>query len=509
MTLERAGRRLGAGRFRLDLLSLSEEALPQIEGAVDLPNALSHLASLPALFLRVMLKLHLWDFRAPDYRNAADPKPGLDVPSVEFPPGRTLQAETHDFDVPRGSLTIEPKTIRLRLTRFRTSKALGNAEDAQGTPVLLLHGYAQSSRAFAADMLPEDLIRHLLGRNFDVWLLDYRTSTALPTAREQCSLDDVARYDIPGAVDFILGKVAHAQVMALGHCMGAATLAMSLLAGWLKHESGLPKISALILSQVPPFIVGGYYSQYRRALAAFGRNVLGLEHIQLAADSSAGPWEKLMDRVFATLPVAVEHEPYGEPHPEDCRSIEEEEPRTDIATCRRVSGIIGPLYLHQNMHKTHRHLDQWFGLGSISILAHVAKFFQYERLVSADGSNFYVTDANIFTNLRLPIGLLHGNRNQVFDPESAQRSCEAINRVRGSGACEILDIAAHDYAHFDCLAGDNAHRDVFPKVSRFFLKQLNAGLAEIRSAQRPRSYDPEPLAHRTASEARPASRLDR
>jgi cholesterol oxidase len=487
VVIERERSVVAEGAFRLDLLSLSEEDMPQIEGTVDLPNALSHLAGLPLLFLRVMLKLHLWDFRAPDYRDAAVPKPSPFVDSVEFPKGTVLAGEPHPIKASRGTLPGRGD-IELRLTRFRRHWSPGATDaggpDARSAPVLLLHGYAQSSRAFAAPMLSEDLIRHLLARNFDVWLLDYRTSTALGTVGEQCSLDDVAKHDIPAAVDHILKVIdrPNGQILALGHCMGAATLAMSLLAGWLKHEKGPPKIGAAILSQVPPFIVGGYYSQYRRELAAFGRNVLGLRHINFAADSSAGPWEKLMDRVFATLPVAVEKRAYGEREPEDCRSIPGEEPRFDIATCKRVSGIIGPLYLHRNVHRTHDSLHEWFGLGSISILAHVGKFFEYERLVSADGSNFYVTDANIYNHLQLPIALLHGNCNQVFDHESARRSCEEINRVRGPEACEILPIGKHDYAHFDCLIGDRAYQEVFPAVSNFFLSKVSPELAASESS---------------------------
>ncbi len=236
VVIERDDRVVAQGAFRLDLLSLSEEDMPQIDGTVDLPNALSHLAGLPLLFLRVMIKLHLWDFRAPDYR-APQAIPRF-VASVEFPKGSGLSGEPHRIKAGAGSLGDEGETIDLRLTRFRREWLAGGA-DARGMPVLLLHGYAQSSRAFAAPKLSEDLIRHLLARNFDVWLLDYRTSTALPTVHEQCLLDDVARYDIPAAVDYILKANGRpdGQVLALGHCMGAATLAMSLLAGWLKHEA--------------------------------------------------------------------------------------------------------------------------------------------------------------------------------------------------------------------------------------------------------------------------------
>ncbi len=505
IVLERDGKRVADGQLRLDLLSLSEEDLPQIEGPVDLPNALSHLVGLPLLFLRVMLKLHLWDFRAPDYREAAQEKPSLVVDSVKFPEGIDLPGEVHRIKAARGSIPGEGD-IELRLTRFRRDWPAGGA-DARGTPVLLLHGYAQSSRAFAAPMLREDLIRHLLARNFDVWLLDYRTSTALPTVTEQCLLDDVARHDIPAAVNHILRETGdpNGRILAFGHCMGAATLAMSLLAGWLKHENGQPKIAAAIFSQVPPFIVGGYYSQYRRQLAAFGRNVLGLRHVNLAADSSAGPWEKLMDRVFATLPVSVEDEPYGERRIDDCRCIARTEPRTDIATCKRVSGIIGPLYLHENIKQTHDYLHEWFGLGSISILAHVGKFFEYERLVSADGANFYVTDANIRSHLQLPIALLHGDSNQVFNYESAERSRDEINRVLGPDACRLLEIGGNrHYAHFDCLIGDEAYRDVYPAVSNFLLEQIKP----VRPSPGRRHDDPEPFPYRPAPQDRPGPRLD-
>jgi len=138
---------------------------------------------------------------------------------------------------------------------------------------------------------------------------------------------------------------------------------------------------------------------------------------------------------------------------------------TDNATCKRVSGIIGPLYLHKNMKKTHKLLHYYFGWGSVSILAQVGKFFEYERLVSADGANVYVTDENILRNLHMPIGLLHGNRNQVFDPESSERTLARINNIHREN-CTLLPILG-DYAHFDCLAGDRAYKDVFPSISDF------------------------------------------
>jgi hypothetical protein len=80
--------------------------------------------------------------------------------------------------------------------------------------------------------------------------------------------------------------------------------------------------------------------------------------------------------------------------------------------------------------------------------------------------------------------------------------------VRGIGACELLDIGKQDYAHFDCLIGDDAYRDVFPAVSDFFLRQLRPVPFTSPPPQRERSHDSEPLPHRSAPEDRPGPRLD-
>jgi choline dehydrogenase-like flavoprotein len=482
----RNGHLVADGGLRLDLMALTDEDFPQVQGASDLPNALAALASLPLFFLRVVLKAQLWDFKAPDYaprtlrapleeqrpelieRARWRPVPGVD-PVWLYP-------ERHWISVDAGRLP-GPSRIPLLLTRFKAPGAQAGIHDARRTPLLLLHGFCQSSRAFVAEPLEQDLLGHLLERNYDVWLLDYRISTALPSGSAQCLLDDVALHDLPEAVDYVLQAAlgdgwapasGKRQVMALGHCMGAATLAMSLLAGHLHDKHTGCKIRAAVLSQVPPFVVGGYYSLYRQHLVAFLRDAIGLRHIDLAADDAANAWEVVMDRLFATLPLACEHEPYGKRVSESCLDEHDSrfEVRTDLATCRRISGIIGMVYVHDNVRKTHRLMHHYFGRGSISVFAQIAKFFEYEQLVSADGANAYVNDPNIQTRLDLPLALLHGGLNQVFNIESARRSCEQINRVHASTRrCELMEIGG--YGHFDCLVGDRAPTQVFPRVSAF------------------------------------------
>jgi choline dehydrogenase-like flavoprotein len=499
---EADGAQIARGRLRLNLVALAEEDLPQIRSASDLPNALIGLAGLPLFFARVLLKTHLWDFRAPEYppRTARSPLPAqrpVFVESLASPlgGGRRLSPQRHWISVNRGGLSNSQEQIPLALTRFRPPKGAPQ----HGTPLLMLPGFAQSTRALVCEELREDLARHLLREGFDVWLFDYRTSTALASCRDQNSLDDVARFDIPAAVDKILAELlqegwrppegapaeARPQIMAFGHCMGSATLAMSLLSGRLSYGDDAAttrpgwtfarrsKISALALSQVPLFTVPSDYSRYRRQLAAVLRNTLGIEHFNFAADDGVDAREMLLDRLWGSLPAMLGECDEGHEH-----EYNPAEPRTDIATCKRVSGIIGPLYVHKNVTKTHHLMHHYFGWGSMSVFSQIAKFFEYERLVSADGVNHYVTDDNISSFMKMPVALLHGDQNQVFKFESAEKTHATLERVNGKGSCEL--IRAEGYAHFDCLIGDKACDEVYPALSRFLLKHTGKYAAPQR-----------------------------
>ncbi|MGA8005037.1 MAG: alpha/beta fold hydrolase, partial [Burkholderiales bacterium] len=457
------GARIAHSVLRMDLIELADNGLPQILDASDLPNALLSLASLPLFFARVIAKAHIWDFRAPDYRSRTERAPlpdqhALLAQSIVSPLDKSarLYPEYHWFEVQVGPDKRRP-TLPLVLTRFRAlPAAVASPGSGAGAPVMLLPGFAQSTRAFVGEPLEEDLVRHLLKQGFDVWLFDYRTSTALPSCREQHTLDPVAAIDIPEAVKQILRRTAFDKILVFGHCMGSASLAMSILSGELDG-----KLSKVVFSQVPPFVVGGAYTQWRRQLVALLRDVLGLDAVNLVADDGAKAWEVLLDRLLGTLSLG-----HGDCPGEHDRAV----PRVDIATCKRVSGIIGPLYRHEHMTRTHHLLHQYFGFGTLATYAQVAKFIEYEQLVSADGVNRYVNDDALSRFMNIPIAFLHGDCNRMFDIASSQRSFDNLRRVNEEYMDQYELLVAKGYSHFDCLAGDNAHRDVFPMISDFLKK---------------------------------------
>ncbi|MBX9964483.1 MAG: alpha/beta fold hydrolase [Burkholderiales bacterium] len=478
---------LAEGTLRLDLVRLAHESIAQIvsdQRVPDTPRGLLGLTRVGLLFFRVMLKVHFWDFKAPEYVSALTSRnlrparrEGIPVlpESILF----SVPIAIGDFKPPLPDGRIEPPNapgLTLHLTCYRVKRDADAAPQAPN-PILLLHGFAQSSTAFINTDVTEDLVVHLYKKGYDVWLLDYRHSIALQSSREVHDLDTAALNDVPYAVDEILAyyrglSPAHAidAVTVFGHCMGAVLVSMAALSGRLqcqpKEGEARSRIKAAVLSQVPPFIVGGLMSQFKIDLAAFIRDVLKLRVINLCARGEGSMWLTMADRLFATFPVGDEVCPHEfnrfEDHMQD-----------GIGTCKRITGIIGRLYRHVNLKQaTHDRLPDYFGWANIAVFAQIAKFFQCERIVNADGSNVYATRENIQKYMNFPVLFLHGKQNVVFDEESARRSCVEFKRANRDVpyGLELIE----GYAHYDCIVGKAAEADVFCKVTRFLADPKDA-----------------------------------
>ncbi len=114
-------------------------------------------------------------------------------------------------------------------------------------PVLLLHGASAQSGSFLvpgpdADGNPRALAPWLHRNGFEPWLLDWRGSClvvreaerkgVLDARPEAFDFDRVARFDIPEALRAIRSERKDAEgIGAVGHCMGAGTLAQALASG--------------------------------------------------------------------------------------------------------------------------------------------------------------------------------------------------------------------------------------------------------------------------------------
>jgi hypothetical protein len=509
--LRHHGEHVASGRLAIDWIDVMRTMQPQLGPARDSLNALLALAGYPLLLLRAAIKTRLLDFRAPDY----DPKlPDTDPALIAKPPGYfELHEPRNRFEaIPtrtRGRVAPEmpqllqvrashgtgpEETVRIGLVRYRQPQVQWFEDGEEGTArartIVLLNGFAQSCKPFIASELGERCLASMLyDAGWDVWLLEYRVSPLLDASARFSTLDDIAAFDIPAAVEHVARTVSleagrdpdRTQVFAFSHCVGSASLAMSVLGGWLRLP-GAPtegrepnRLAGVLLSQFLPFVIGSQTAQHRLQLGAFLRNVLKLEMLQFTAGrAQADLLHALLDRVFATLPW-----PGGErcPHEHDLRLSQ-----PDTTTCKRMSALLSRLFNHsQLMPETHAKLDEYFGRTNLGVFLHGAKCVEYERLVNADGGNAYTSGEQLERRLHMPVMLLHGEDNVLFDVESLERSQSELGRFLAPDRLVTLRVPGH--AHFDCTIGREAPERIFPQMLDFFDAAFSASPAPAAHAE--------------------------
>jgi cholesterol oxidase len=390
-----------------------------------------------------------------------------------------------------GFTSVDGKELRLAMWRYKQPK-LKISDGIVGEPpkckaVLLLHAFGQSALSFADTSINRSGAKVLYEAGYDVWLLEYRTSTALDgetkawddasyvePCRRAATMDEVAKHDVPEAVEFIRDRLAREhkgtrfQIFAVAQCVGSASLAMSALSGWLENS-----LAGMVLSQFMPYCIAGEGTQARTSVPAFLRDVLRMPGVNFSTLDTAREAQEAA--AFAEHGIAYVKALWGKmlpPHADAYKSTmtdtlidviagvfptEDDEvhhgerkstpnilqTQAEVTT-RRIMAIEAPLFKQRNLSKaTFRRMPILFGHANIELFDHARRCIEYERLVDKDGRNIYVTQDNIVKNLTMPICLVHGKENALFALESSVRTARLIAGFRGDPG--IHDVAADTY----------------------------------------------------------------
>jgi pimeloyl-ACP methyl ester carboxylesterase len=300
-----------------------------------------------------------------------------------------------------------------QLCRFR-------GRDPNKTPALLVHGASAWRATF---MEPHGgLLRHLL-RERDVWTLDWRASKliteahraragAVPQAVRAMDLDLPAAEELPSALDFV---AAHGGAVPnlLGHCMGAALIAMALARGQLQGR--MPR--SVVLSALGLFYRGAVDSWFRAE-----------ERLDAQLCAASDPW--YLD--FASpLPLPAPYQQVFElwrqtPY-RHCEQL----------FCQRISAILGCPYRPDDLgylHDAPLHADglaSQFGVMPIGILNHCAR--NVRRGWSAarhadDADRRDLAHPERFAALE-KLSLITGSENQLWHRDSIDRMHEWLGRL--------------------------------------------------------------------------------
>ncbi|MFM8767892.1 MAG: GMC oxidoreductase, partial [Rubrivivax sp.] len=319
------------GTLVLDPRFLAQRQTPllRIVDQQDQVQALADLAGFALTMLRLMASIHLWTFRKPD--TPADP---LTREPVRLPqPIRGLPAPQVIEWAVAPARDGRPEA-RVRLTRYPVrapGPAPHSGDQGPRRPALvMIHGYSVSGNTFTHESLQPSAAEWFHHQGRDVWVVDLRTSSGLPTATVPWTMEEVALVDLP-AVLLHVRQVTGGAVDVLAHCVGCVMLSMALLsrpqelrarARQLDRPPGLnraqqavlaafngagqgrehPTVRKVVLSQKGPVlrytddnVLRGWFMQY-------ARRWLLRDGYQFRPSAQPGAGEQLLDRLLASLP---------------------------------------------------------------------------------------------------------------------------------------------------------------------------------------------------------------
>jgi choline dehydrogenase-like flavoprotein len=497
-----------------EIYMMGRDELPlTLEAQADGVAGLRDLLSLMLYAGRVVFAQHFLTFRKPDYA-AARPWRRLPYPS-ERDDFKDLELSFHD-----GVWSDARKSgcgpLQLRLTRYRLRDP---AQRRHATPVLLLHGFGSGGIQFTHEAIRMPMAQWLALQGRDVWVGEMRTSIGLPSCEQQWVMDDIATEDIPALVDAV--RIAHARergvdagpvddrIDIVAHCIGAAMFCMAALSPRdsaavraLTPDAPRPLghgIRRVVLMQVGPVVHLPRGNRMRGYLGNRAQKLLGLGMVKATVDADATAGEQALDRVLASFPYM------GGSDPQTGR-LRDADPGLALSrdavhngrlvNAMRSAGVFAQLFQWRNMHDgrpgaTQPLLDalpDLLGACNLTTYQQTVQYALLRRLTNQDGASPYVTDPHIRRGLSMPLLFIQGGLNDVFAQRGTLESMRLLQEVIGAGN-QVERHLVEDYGHLDCVVGNDAATDVFPRIARFLDGHVpppaGAVAASLRRAPRP------------------------
>ena len=446
----------------LDTKYLARIGIPLLEfsGQDNQVNALADLASFFAYLFRLCINIHSWTFRLPDQPSQKPPKrfpgkmPGMPDPVIK---------ELYVGSSPQG------QPVQIRLTRYPRY-------NSKHPPLLMIHGYSVSGNTFLHPQVDPNLASYFYQKERDIWIVDLRTSSAMPTAQLPWRFEDVAFYDIPVAVDYIYRQTGYRPIDILAHCMGAAMFSMAVLGTYQSSEEpepdGIPTIGQMreslssrirkaAFSQVGPAPVFSPANIFRGYITHYFSHLIDQASYSFQVSDHPSLAEQLFDRLLYSLP-----------YPEEEFDIENPpfkfwEKRRFVSTRHRMDALYGRDFNLINIEpKLYDYFDDLFGPLSLKTVNQVTHFSRLSLITDHLGNNRYVHRNHFENHWNFPTLSFHGSENGLVDPITADRLTKLIKIDAGIETYEAIPIEKH--GHQDCLIGKDRVKAVYEKLAVFF-----------------------------------------
>jgi cholesterol oxidase len=410
------GKILGQGVLHI----LTSDFLKQIRtmkavNASSTPEGLKALADFGKYFSRALFQVYGGVF-VPDhfYKPGTPPRKKRDL--------RMSAPDVHPFKTEDG--------VELLLTRYN---------GGQKGPVMMVHGFSGNSLTFSTDTVDTNMAEYLFAHGYDIWLFDYRLSNLLPSAYNQHTIDEIAKYDYPAAIEKIKQVSGASQVDVMAHCVGSVSLFMAMM-------SGLQGVRSIVSAQIAADFYPGSQVGWKSALHVPDiLNAIGIKKLTAYADAKENWRLRLYDSLlkFYAVPIAG-----------NC----------DNPVCHRMTFMFAPLCNHDQLNEaTHDAIIEMFSIANMRTYKQLTRMVRARHLLNAKGENVYLPHLD---RLNIPITFLHGEKNKLFKQKSLYTTYINLQKANGEKLYKFFSIK--DYGHNDCMYGKNAVVDVYPHVLNQF-----------------------------------------
>jgi lysosomal acid lipase/cholesteryl ester hydrolase len=196
--------------------------------------------------------------------------PDCERGTIEYITAKGYLAEEHFVTTPDGYILGLHRVPATNQSNDGADVGKPN-EDAPRCPILMIHGFMHSSEALTirqniADSLP--LV--LSNAGYDVWLGNNRGNRyshkhvhKKPNSDEfwDFSLDDMARYDLPTMIDYVLAQTGSPSLTLIGFSQGTAQSF-----AYLSNHTATPKVN-LFIALAPVIVPRGFANPIVDSLA--------------------------------------------------------------------------------------------------------------------------------------------------------------------------------------------------------------------------------------------------
>lgn len=403
--------------LELDTNFLAGQGFPlmRITLQTNQADALMDTLSFGLYMARLLVHIHLWTFRRSDQRGA---------PVVNRLPGAIRSGKAGTWVEPDiTELTVDhvrkavgerfPKgqPVKIRLARYPK-------KDSKKPALVFIHGYSVSGNTFTHPSIPVSAAEYFWkdrgevpGR--EVWVIELRTSTGMPSSTYPWSMEQVALIDIPAALLHVRLQTG-GPVDVVAHCIGAAMLSMAMLTrasdvrmdftamgvdDWVNDaqlgtleafhgpESATvhPTVKRIVLSQKGPMLRYSDANIARAFIMQTQRRWLFNDVFSFQVPDGQGVAAELLDRLLASLPYPPADYDTQNPICPTRRT-----PWTQSR--RRMDMLYGRDFSAENLHPdTLNAIDDLFGPMHLDTVAQTIHFARYNVITNQRGEGEFFT----------------------------------------------------------------------------------------------------------------------